>query len=79
MPELTKFTRHTIKVEPVIYPSEEGVTRMWRFAMKCQATGNEKWIEFSDEVRDEIVKALTGGIVIPDGSRPIDQFRADEG
>lgn len=79
MPELTKLTRHTIKVEPVIYPTEDGVTRMWRFAMKCQQTGNEKWIEFSDEVKDEIVQAMTGGIVLPDGSTSIENFRADEG
>ena len=81
MPTITKLTGHTVMVQPVVAPTAdgEGMERRWAFAAKCKVTGNEVWVEFSEEVKDMIVKTMTGGIVLPDGSTSIENFRADEG
>jgi hypothetical protein len=70
MPTITKLTNHRLKVEAVVRRME----RRWAFAARCNVTGNEVWVEFDEDTKDMMVKDMTGGIVIPDGSRPIEGF-----
>ena len=82
MPTITKLVQHQIKVAPEVRPTPDGdgMMRVWIFAARCKVTGSEIWIEFDEETKDAMVKDMTGGIVLPDGSKPIEQFRGpDEG
>jgi hypothetical protein len=76
MPTITKLTNHRLKVEAVVRPTEDGngMERRWAFAARCNVTGNEVWVEFDEDTKDAMVKDMTGGIVLPDGSRPIEGF-----
>lgn len=51
----------------------------WTFTFTevMPATGDTIEFSFGEEARDFIVKGLTGGVVLPPGTMPIDRFRPE--
>jgi hypothetical protein len=47
---------------------------VFKFTEVVPPTGDTVSFAFGKDVRDMVVRELTGGIVLPDGSRPIEGF-----
>lgn len=75
MPTTTFLTGHSIDVEKgtELVERESGETtaeEKWSLVFQCRVTGNVIRYSFNRETRDELVRRLTGGIVLHGGELP---------
>lgn len=75
MPKLTILTNHHMHADKgsrlVEQPGEEPVLlEMWTLLFTDRVTQDQVQISFPREARDELVKLLTGGVVLAGGGFP---------
>lgn len=74
MPTTTFLTEHIIDVEKgtelVERENETTAEEKWSLVFQCRVTGNVIRYSFNRETRDELVRRLTGGVVLHGGELP---------